>query len=584
MRPHRSYKHIMILLALCLPYCVSLGTSSIWDANEAFYAETPREMLESGDYLAPQFNFGPRAQKPPLTYWIILLSYKLFGVNEFAVRLPSALAAIGIILFSYGIARMLFGPKAALIAAAITATVPRIFILARRLPIDILLLLFLIGTLFFIVRAVLKGGLRNWAFAYLFAGLGFLTKGPVALIIPGSACILWMLCGRRLKLRDLYPMIGATILAVIILPWYAAIFLSHGWTYIEPFFLRDNIGRFASETMGPSRGFFYYFPVAMIDFFPWAVLLLCAFYLLRLYRKTEQPIRSLSFGLPLIWCVFSFVLFSLSKNKQEYYIAPIYPVAAIILSGILDKTIKGKRASDHSQKDSSSGDSSETVEKNSPNVFSPSCWFLGFALSGILLVSLAILAPYFFRSFMPNIHIVLHYAPSIVLAAGAVILIWSVLRRKLARCMVGLAATLWAVYLMCATIYLPELEHYRPVKRFCRLIEKRLDSGDETGYFRTALPSMVYYLRRPIFEEYDAERLKIRLRSEKRVFCILAEKDYNYIADDKDLETHILDRNPRFSLRFDALFNPEYAAGEDLFLISNRADIKSDSSEDRSRS
>jgi 4-amino-4-deoxy-L-arabinose transferase-like glycosyltransferase len=134
--------HAVVLILLSLPYFINLGVSSIWDANEAFYAETPREMLASGDYLSPQFNFQPRVQKPPLTYWTVLASYKIFGVNEFAVRFPGALAALGVLLFSYGMARMLFSPQAALFSAAITATTARIFILERRLPIDILLLFF----------------------------------------------------------------------------------------------------------------------------------------------------------------------------------------------------------------------------------------------------------------------------------------------------------------------------------------------------------------------------------------------------------------------------------------------------------
>ena len=137
--------------------------------------------------------------------------------------------------------------------------------------------------------------------------------------------------------------------------------------------------------------------------------------------------------------------------------------------------------------------------------------------------------------------------------------------------------------MMCALIYLPELEQYRPIKRFCRLIETQLDAADETGYFRTALPSMVYYLRRPIFEEYDVEEMKRRLRSEKRVFCILAEKDYNYFADNRDLEIHILDRNSRFSMRLGTLLNAGYFPGEELFLISNRPDPKSKPSKDRSK-
>ena len=135
-----------------------------------------------------------------------------------------------------------------------------------------------------------------------------------------------------------------------------------------------------------------------------------------------------------------------------------------------------------------------------------------------------------------------------------------------------------------AIIYLPELENYRPVKRFCRAIEARLDAADVTGYFRIALPSMVYYLRRPVFEEYDTARMENRLKSEKRVFCILAEKDYNYFADNGDLELYILGRNSRFSLRLSTVLNSGYSAGEELLLISNRPDIKSRSSEDRSKS
>jgi 4-amino-4-deoxy-L-arabinose transferase-like glycosyltransferase len=584
MRLHLPYLHIAFLAALCLPYCINLGTSSIWDANEAFYAETPREMLESGDYLAPRFNFEPRAQKPPLTYWAILASYKLFGISEFAVRLPIALAAIGVLLFSYGIARMLFNPRAALIAAAVTATVARIFILARRLPIDILLMFFLMGTLFFLVRAILGRKTHSWALAYLFAGLGFLTKGPIALLIPGAACLLWALWGRRLKFGETHPVMGVAILILVTLPWYAAIFLAHGWAYIEPFFLRDNIGRFASDILGPSRGPLYYFPVAATDFFPWSILALWAVYLLWIFRKALQPLKSLAFGLPLIWCLCVFFLFSLSKNKQEYYIAPIYPVAAIILSGVLDKTIKRSGTRDSPLTNRNYGISAEAIELDPPWIAKSSWWFWAYSILALLIFLLSLLAAYFIRSFMPDMRLMLRYAPSLVLIAASLILAWSLARRKLATCFWVLTVSLWTVYLMCALMYLPELERYRPVKRFCGLIEAQMRAPDETGYFRTALPSMVYYLRRPIFEEYDAEEMKRRLQSENRIFCILAEKDYNYFADNADLEIYILDRNPRFSVRLGTLLNAGYFAGEELLLISNRPDFQSKSSEDRSKS
>jgi 4-amino-4-deoxy-L-arabinose transferase-like glycosyltransferase len=84
---------VFALVLMVMPLWIGLGASPIWDANEALYAETAREMLERSDFLHPTFNYAPRLQKPPFTYWAIAASYRLFGINEFAVRVPSALAA-----------------------------------------------------------------------------------------------------------------------------------------------------------------------------------------------------------------------------------------------------------------------------------------------------------------------------------------------------------------------------------------------------------------------------------------------------------------------------------------------------------
>jgi 4-amino-4-deoxy-L-arabinose transferase-like glycosyltransferase len=539
-------------------------------------------MLDSGDYFAPHFNFVPRAQKPPLTYWAVLLSYKLFGVSEFAVRVPSALAAMGVIIFCYGLGRRLFNPQAAIIASIIACTTARIFILARRLPIDILLLFFLTGTLFFLVRAIQINKRSAWAYAYLFASLGFLTKGPVALFIPGVSYLVWALWAHRFRLRAVYIFTGTAIFMIIALPWYALIYYKHGWTYIAPFFLRDNLGRFASESLGPSRGALYYLAVGLSDFFPWSILALCAVGILWISRKSMAPLKSLEFGLPLIWCVCTFLLFSLSKNKQEYYIAPLYPAAAIIISGILDRTIR-KNASEADKTPLLNDASSISAIKANMAPGSEKIWcFCAFGLLALLLLALALFAPYVFRSFMPNIHLVLHYLPSMVLLAGSMLLIGCLIRKRLRYSLGVLATALWMVYAISAWIYLPELEKYRPVKRFCQVIEIASPDGESAGYFRTALPSMTYYLQRPIFEEYDFERMRQRLQSQERVFCILTEKDYNYLAENKDLEIHILESNPHFSIRFGSLLNSGYIPEEELLLISNRPSSKAEPLEDQS--
>lgn len=561
--------HAALLLVLSLPYFINLGKSSIWNTNEAFYAETPREMLVTGNYLAPMFNYEIRAQKPPLTYWAILLSYKLFGVNEFAVRFPGALAALGVLLFCYGAARMLFGSRAACIAAVIAATTPRIFILVRRLPIDILLLFFLSGILFFLICAIHRREIRCWILAYVFAGLGFLTKGPIALAIPAGTCLIWILIGRRLKISEMRPLMGIIIFALIAMPWYIVIYRIHGWTYISPFFLRDNLARFAVESMGPARGPFYYFSAFAGDFFPWTLLFLLALLLLWNKRKTVKPIKSLSFGFPLIWCVLIFLIFSLSKNKQEYYIAPMYPAAAVILSGVIAAGMRTDSKEKHLEQQEEAENRTLDYSEQPPRAGRPSLWIWAYIVLALMLFLLSLFTPFFLRSFLPDLPFYLHYGPSLFFAAGAALLVFSLIRRKPRYCFFSTAFPLWIVFLMAALFYVPALEKYRPVKFFCMLIKAEAGQNDEAGFFLTAVPSMAFYLERPIFQENSHDLMMKRFSSGKRVFCILAAKDYEYFTD-KGFKIYVLERRFRFSIRLNTLFNNGYLPEEELLLVSNR--------------
>ena len=633
--------HGVILLALALPYFIHLGTSSIWDANESFYAETPREMLETGDYLSPQFNYQPRAQKPPLTYWAILVSYKILGINEWAVRLPGAIAALGILLFSYGAARALSGPRAALIAAAIAATTPRIFILERRLPIDILLLFFLTGTLFFIVRAISKRTLASWLYAYAFAALGFMTKGPIAAIIPGIALLAWMLYSRKLRFSDIRPLQGLAVFICLSLPYYLLIYRAHGWLYIAPFFLGDNLGRFASETMGPSRSVFYYIPIYLSDFFPWSFIGLAALFGLRRKSRAARPFKSVEIGLPVFWCAIVFLIFSLSKNKQEYYIAPMYPAAAVFIAGILDRRYvpsslgglrtdgSGERSAPNTQRNESpaqaaspesygrfkstnqqinkstnlmgrlwdlisgyydggleervelklradgseEGSAQNTRRNESPVPAMPGsygrAWNWIYGSLALLQFLMAITLPYILESLMPGVNFALCYAPSIILAAGSCLMVWSVFREKFMRCFVALAFSLWVIFLSGAIVYVPILESFRPVKGFCREINAAATADDEAGFFRVNLPSMTFYLRRQVFNETDYARMLNRLQSDRRVFCVMSGKDHARFTED-GVTLHILDRHPHFSIRFGGLFSGDQPE-RDLLLVSNHA-------------
>src|SRR5262244_1765605 len=131
---------LIITLSLTVaPYFVRLGASSLWDANEAFYAETPREMIEARNYINPTFSYRPRLNKPPLSYWVVVPFYKLFGVSETSERLPIALAAMVMIAAAFGLGCLIFSVDAGLFAALGLAIAIRFLMFSRRIMIDLYL-------------------------------------------------------------------------------------------------------------------------------------------------------------------------------------------------------------------------------------------------------------------------------------------------------------------------------------------------------------------------------------------------------------------------------------------------------------
>src|SRR3954453_5619380 len=155
---------VLLCLAVC-PYFVDLSGSSIWDANEAFYVETPREMMERGDYIGPTFNYQPRFNKPVLSYWIVAGFYKAFGISVGVQRIPIALGAVAMILTAFFLARSGAVPpngspnfksesrEPALGAAVGSAVAPGLMLSGRRIFIDIYISMFMAGTLLFFALA-----------------------------------------------------------------------------------------------------------------------------------------------------------------------------------------------------------------------------------------------------------------------------------------------------------------------------------------------------------------------------------------------------------------------------------------------
>ena len=295
----RRSKHTLLaalLLAAVAPYFLNLGVSSIWDANEAFYAQTPREMMETGDYVTPSFNFQLRMNKPVLSYWNVAASYRLFGISEWSERLPIALGALVIIGTAFGLGRLLAGTFGGLLAALVLATSPRLLLLARRIIIDVHITMWMGLVLLCFALAETRPQRRRLylCLMYVAAGFGVLTKGPVAVFLPAVVFFIYLASQKRLgDLRHMMLPTGAVISLAIVVPWYYLLYREHGWEYIGSFIFGENLGRYAEAVGEQSRGLLFYIPVMLADLFPWSLMIPLALWWAIRYQRRERVARLL---------------------------------------------------------------------------------------------------------------------------------------------------------------------------------------------------------------------------------------------------------------------------------------------------
>ncbi len=467
---------------LALPLFVSLGTSSVWDSNEAFYVQTPREMMEHGDWIVPRFNGKPRLNKPPLSYWLVAAPYSVFGVSVFWERLVLALLAYASVWAVFLSGRILVSERAALLAAVLFTTTFRFQILARRLLIDILLLFCILAALTAFLYWWKRGRGSGLILAALFLGLGVLSKGPVILL---PALVLAVFTGLTVppgRLRRA-PWVRSLLLFFLVASsWYLLLGFTQGWGSVWDFLWKENLGRFTHVDFGPQRGLQYYPLVFLADFFPWSILLLGA--LAGSWSARRFPDRSLSILLAL-WLGAFLLFFSLSLNKQEYYILPVYPVASLWLAAYLDR------------------------EK----LPAWSRWLV----CGVLFsaaASLAVVACSLFRD------VAGWWLPVLCLAAAGPAAAGSRIRPA--------AWTLSLFYALAFLVYLQPLEEYRPVRHLSKVIPSESPSGVPVtaGYYRLSTPSLAYYLNSTVLELGTPEQALEALRAPGPVYLIMAAEDY----------------------------------------------------------
>ncbi len=316
---------VLLGAALLLCFAYNLGTPPLFDLDEGAFSAATWEMLKRGDFITTYLNGELRFDKPILIYWLQAASVSVFGINEWALRLPSAIAASVWVVAVFNFARSRMDATTGLVAALIAAFSAGVVVIGRAATADALLNLFITLTLLDIIRYFEHPSflLRNRV--YLWMGFGLLTKGPIAIIVPLVVSFLYVAVQRRWQdwARALFNPLGWAISLAVALPWYIMEYLAQGQAFIDGFFLKHNVSRFSSTMEGHGGSLFYYLPVALLVILPFTGLLLRI--LPRIKQALDEPLDLWLW----IWFGFIIIFFSFSNTQLPHYL--LYGVTPLFL-------------------------------------------------------------------------------------------------------------------------------------------------------------------------------------------------------------------------------------------------------------
>jgi 4-amino-4-deoxy-L-arabinose transferase-like glycosyltransferase len=309
---------IVAAAAICFFH---LGSYGLWEPDEARYAEIAREMVETGDFIVPHLNYVAYVEKPPLLYWLTSFWFEIFGADALAARITPALSALGCVAATYLFAATAFDRKRATLAAAILATSPLFAIMAQVLTTDTLLTLWITIAAFAFFLHWKKGGRWRWVF-YAAMGLGVLTKGPVAAVIPAlsASIFLWARGDWREGLRKLSVISGLALTSAIAAPWFVAVSI-HQPDFFSFYFIGEHLRRVFEPSFSHGEPIYFYLPVIIGGMLPWSILM-------PLIATKGKPAATYC----LIAAATTIGLFSLASGKLIPYVLPALPPLAILIA------------------------------------------------------------------------------------------------------------------------------------------------------------------------------------------------------------------------------------------------------------
>lgn len=331
----------LLLLAFSLFYLLPLVSHGLWIPDETRYAQIGQEMLLSGNWVSPHYMGIRYFEKPIAGYWMIAIGQAVFGDNLFGVRIASAVSTGLSVLLTYLIARRLWNdPRKSFASALLYMSFGLIAGQAGYANLDpqftLWVNLSLVALWFAIDSDNPRVRLGSWAVLGLACGMGFMTKGFLAWLLPVLIALPYMIWQRRLGELLRYGPLAVIVAAIISLPWVLSVHTQEAdfWRF---FFWHEHIRRFAAEDAQHTRPWWFYLPMLVVSSLPWAALLPST--LVQAFKNKRQA----GTGFLLLWLLLPLVFFSLSKGKLPTYIMPcLMPLALLMGNTLLDLVTQAK--------------------------------------------------------------------------------------------------------------------------------------------------------------------------------------------------------------------------------------------------
>ncbi|MFN3422250.1 MAG: ArnT family glycosyltransferase, partial [Armatimonadota bacterium] len=481
----------------------------LFDTDEPRYAQAAREMMERGDWILPTFNGQPRYAKPALFYWLIIGAYKIFGVNEFAARFWSGVAAIAIALALYFTVKIIFGWEAGITSSLFWLTSLGTLIFAHAAITDMVLTAFMTGAIVALWLGVQEQKPIWFFLASLFCALAVLTKGPIGVILPiaiflTASCLIRPSPLRSLSPERLIPIaLGCIALFIIVaIPWYLAVNMRTNGEFLRKFLFVENVQRYAQSGKLPLWMHVVYFPLIAFGLgFPWSSLGIGALGKVPNLTDSQRQWHTLL----RVWSILPVLIFTFSRTKNPQYVLlsiPALTTLAAIWCTVSDPTTK------------------RWVRVS----WSATTAFAAFLL--FLTPTLLNLNPEWRMRLAGYETVMFGWSTFAMGLLALTIITFIVLPNNLFRVLTVTA--MLGLHALALDTFIPQLGRYRqePLKHFAQMAATKMGSKDLLIVYRRDLSSVVFYSNRRVIRVDDIKKLSELMHRNCRVDVFVHVKSF----------------------------------------------------------